>query len=425
MSDISAMKTDSATAAKLAGLNISDRTKPGMGRTKVEVPPEVEGGSTTIRWDYHLPDSKPLNDDARIADLNALVVPPAWTDVWYCADEKGHIQATGKDGKGRLQYRYHPDWNAIKADLKYANVDEFALALPALRDRVEGDLTLKGMPLEKSVALVIRLMDVFHIRVGSDQYAKENESYGLTTLQEGHVKFIKGQKAEGKIDAVLDFTGKSGKHWRLLIEDDALASMIEASGKVGGKDKKQDLFRYEDKGGNDFDIKADHINKYIEEALDGLRYTAKDFRTWAASWKTAARLALVAESDESEVAEIPKLLEKAIEEVEGTENQPIITWRGTDLKRTEGLSKLAGNSKVPGKTDKERQATMLAVIDTVAGDLGNTRAVCRSSYIRPMFMDDWESGVFEERWTNAHDMKRIPGLSREESTAVHYMRTHE
>ncbi len=425
MSEISAMKTDSATAAKLAGLKISDRTKAGIGRTKVEIPPEVEGESTTIRWDYHLPDGKPLNDDSRIADLNALVVPPAWSDVWYCADERGHIQATGKDGKGRLQYRYHPDWNAIKADLKYANVDEFALALPALRDRVEGDLTLKGMPLEKSVALVIRLMDLFHIRVGSDQYAKENESYGLTTLQEGHVKFIKGKKAEGKIDAVLDFTGKSGKRWRLLIEDDDLASMIEASGKVGGKDKKQDLFRYEDKDGNDFDIKADHINKYIEEALDGMSYTAKDFRTWAASWKTAARLALVAESDESEVAEIPKLLEKAINEVEGTENQPIIPWRGTDLKRTEGLSKLAGNSKVPGKTDKERQATMLAVIDTVAGDLGNTRAVCRSSYIRPMFMDDWESGVFEERWTNAHDMKRIPGLGREESTAVHYMRTHE
>ena len=361
MSEISAMKTDSATAAKLAGLKISDRTKAGIGRTKVEIPPEVEGESTTIRWDYHLPDGKPLNDDSRIADLNALVVPPAWSDVWYCADERGHIQATGKDGKGRLQYRYHPDWNAIKADLKYANVDEFALALPALRDRVEGDLTLKGMPLEKSVALVIRLMDLFHIRVGSDQYAKENESYGLTTIQEGHVKFIKGKKAEGKIDAVLDFTGKSGKRWRLLIEDDDLASMIEASGKVGGKDKKQDLFRYEDKDGNDFDIKADHINKYIEEALDGMSYTAKDFRTWAASWKTAARLALVAESDESEVAEIPKLLEKAINEVEGTENQPIIPWRGTDLKRTEGLSKLAGNSKVPGKTDKERQATMLAV----------------------------------------------------------------
>ncbi|MDP7002703.1 MAG: hypothetical protein QF911_03935 [Candidatus Thalassarchaeaceae archaeon] len=418
------MKTDSATAAKLAGLNISDRNEPGIGRIRVDIPPDKEG-KPSFRWDYHMPDGEPLDDEARIADLNSLAVPPAWTDVWFCSDDRGHIQATGKDGKGRLQYRYHPEWNAIKADLKYANVDEFALSLPALRDRVEADLELKGMPLEKSVALVIQLMDEFHIRVGSDQYAKENESYGLTTLQEGHVKFIKGEKAEGKIDAVLDFVGKSGKHWRLLIEDDELASMIEASGKVGGKDKKQDLFRYEDENGKDFDIKAEHINNYIEEALEGIRYTAKDFRTWAASWKTGARLALIAESDDSDVSKIPRLMNKAAKKAEETGFQAIVTWRGRDLKRAEALAKLAESGKLPGETDKDRQATMLAVIDTVAGDLGNTRSVCRSSYIRPMFMEDWETGIFEERWANASGMKKVPGLSRDESTAVHYMRTHE
>ena len=283
------MKTDSATAAKLAGLEISDREQAGISRTKVEIPAKDDEEGATFRWDYNHPDGSNLQDEARIEALNALAVPPAWTDVWFCPDENGHIQATGKDDKGRLQYRYHPKWNEIKADLKYANVDEFAMALPDLRDRVKADLDMVGMPMEKAVAIVITLMDEFHIRVGSDQYAQENDSYGLTTLQEGHVKFLKGEDAEGDIDAVFDFIGKSGKRWRLVIEDDLLANMIEESGKVGGKKKTQDLFRYIDDNGKDFDIKADHINKYIATVFEGLGFTAKDFRTWAASWKTPHR----------------------------------------------------------------------------------------------------------------------------------------
>ena len=419
------MKTDSATAAKLAGLEISDREQAGISRTKVEIPAKDDEEGATFRWDYNHPDGSNLQDDVRIEALNALAVPPAWTDVWFCPDENGHIQATGKDDKGRLQYRYHPKWNEIKADLKYANVDEFAMALPDLRDRVKADLDMVGMPMEKAVAIVITLMDEFHIRVGSDQYAQENDSYGLTTLQEGHVKFLKGEDAEGDIDAVFDFIGKSGKRWRLVIEDDRLANMIEESGKVGGKKKTQDLFRYIDDNGKDFDIKADHINKYIATVFEGLGFTAKDFRTWAASWKTGARLALVAGASEAEIARLPKLMEKEIAKSDEEAANTIIKWKGTVLKRAEGLAKLAEEGKLPGDSEKERQATMLAVIDTVSGDLGNTRAVCRSSYIRPMFMEDWEAGRFEKRWENAAKIKRVPGLTREESTAVHYMRTHE
>ena len=419
------MKTDSATAAKLAGLEISDREQAGISRTKVEIPAKDDEEGATFRWDYNHPDGSNLQDEARIEALNALAVPPAWTDVWFCPDENGHSQATGKDDKGRLQYRYHPKWNEIKADLKYANVDEFAMALPDLRDRVKADLDMVGMPMEKAVAIVITLMDEFHIRVGSDQYAQENDSYGLTTLQEGHVKFLKGEDAEGDIDAVFDFMGKSGKRWRLVIEDDRLANMIEESGKVGGKKKTQDLFRYIDDNGKDFDIKADHINKYIATVFEGLGFTAKDFRTWAASWKTGARLALVAGVSEAEIARLPKLMEKEIAKSDEEAANTIIKWKGTVLKRAEGLAKLAEEGKLPGDSEKERQATMLAVIDTVSGDLGNTRAVCRSSYIRPMFMEDWEAGRFEKRWENAAKIKRVPGLTREESTAVHYMRTHE
>jgi DNA topoisomerase-1 len=419
------MKTDSATAAKLAGLILSDRHKPGISRVRIELPSTNDVKTPPFRWDYFQPSGDSLLDESRIKDLNALAVPPAWADVWFCTDKNGHIQATGKDGKGRLQYRYHPAWNETKADLKFSNVDEFALTLPRLRTRVDSDLALGGMPLEKATALVIKLIDEFHIRVGSDQYARENESYGLTTLQEGHVQFIRGINAEGDLDAVLDFVGKSGKRWRLVILDDDLARMIEDSGKLGGNDKEQDLFRYEDTSGRDFDLKAEHINQYISETLEGMHYTAKDFRTWAASWKLGARLAIVSQANAVELSQIPELMQAAISKVEGSQDQPVIVWMGTHFKRPEALVKLVAKGGLPGKSIKERQATIQAVIDTVAGDLGNTRAVCRSSYIRPMFMNDWESGLFEERWLNASKMKLIPGLNRDESTSLHYMRTHE
>ncbi|MFL2951785.1 MAG: DNA topoisomerase IB [Candidatus Thalassarchaeaceae archaeon] len=417
---------DSETSAEKAGLILSDREEEGITREKVETPSEDKDGSPTISWDYHLPNGKKLVDESRIDFLNSLAVPPAWTEAWFCPNENGHIQATGKDANGRLQYRYHPKWNEYKSILKYQNVDEFAIALNELRRSVDSDLGANKMDRDKVVAIVVRLIDRYHIRVGSDQYAQENESYGLTTIQEGHVKFWKGKKAiDGDIDAVLNFTGKSGKEWKLLIKDDRVAKLIEESGKIGGKEKTQDLFRYLDDNGNDFDIKAEHINDYLERKMDH-RYTAKDFRTWAASWKTAARLAMVAEASEAQIKKLPKKHEHAVEESEKTGFPPYISWSGRTLKGTEGLAKLAESGKLPGEGEKERLATMLAVIDTVAADLGNTRAVCRSSYIRPMFMNDWESGLFIDRWNKAKSgKKRGKWLDADENTAINYMRNHE
>ena len=417
---------DPETSAEKAGLILSDREEAGITRKKIETPSEEEGGSPTISWDYHLPGGKKLSDEGRIEFLNSLAVPPAWTEVWFCPNEDGHIQATGKDSNGRLQYRYHPKWNEYRAILKYSNVDEFALALNELRRMVDSDLGANKMDRDKVVAIVVRLIVRYHIRVGSDQYAQENESYGLTTLQEGHVKFWKGKKAiEGDIDAVLNFTGKSGKEWKLLIKDDKVAKLIEESGKIGGKEKTQDLFRYLDDNGNDYDIKAEHINDYLERHMQH-RYTAKDFRTWAASWKTAARLAMVSDASEAQIKKLPKLHQEAVENSEETGFPPYIRWEGRTLKGTEGLAKLAEAGKLPGDGENERGATMLAVIDTVAADLGNTRAVCRSSYIRPMFMNDWESGVFMERWEKAKSgKKRGVELLADENTAINYMRKHE
>ena len=417
---------DSETSAEKAGLTLSDRGEPGITRERVEEPPEEEGGSPKISWNYFLPNGKPLADMERVDFLNSLAVPPAWTEVWYCSEENGHIQATGKDSNGRLQYRYHPKWNEYKSILKYQNVDEFAIALNELRREVDADLDTNEMLREKVVAIVVRLIDRYHIRVGSDQYAQENESYGLTTLKEGHVKFWKGKKAlDGEIDAVLNFVGKSGKEWNLLIKDDRVAKLIEQSGKIGGKDKSQDLFRYLGQDGKDYDIKAEHINDYLEKHMNH-RYTAKDFRTWAASWKTASRLAMVSEASENQISKLPKLHENAVKESEDTGFPTFIRWSGQTLKGTEGLAKLASSGKLPGETDNERNATLLAVIDTVAADLGNTRAVCRSSYIRPMFMNDWENRVFMERWEKAKNGKnRGKELLKDENTAINYMREWE
>ncbi len=197
------------------------------------------------------------------------------------------------------------------------------------------------------------------------------------------------------------FTGKSGKEWKILVKDNELVELIKESRNVGVNKNKEELFRYEDEDGNDFDIKAEHINKYIQDATNS-DYTAKQFRTWAASWKMAARLALISEASEEEILEIPKLYEMAKKE-NLLELDPTILWKEDSmgkpirLKKPEGLVKLAIKGVLPGKKDSERMATMIAIIDTVAADLGNTRAVCRSSYIRPMFLEDWEKGLFMER----------------------------
>ena len=418
---------------------MSDRETPGITRKKVEMPAEKKGDKPTFSWDYFQPNGKKLIDKDRVEFLNSLAVPPAWTDVWFCANENGHIQATGKDANGRLQYRYHPKWIDYKSKLKYANIDEFAAELDSLRDLVKEDLSKKEMSKDKVAALVVWLIDRYHIRVGSDQYAQENESYGLTTLKESHISYKRGEKAivEGmrvlkgsnkplpKINAMMKFTGKSGKDWKIYIRHPEISKLIEDSAKIGGKDKEQDLFRYVDENGNDFDIKAEHINEYLDQKMEN-KYTAKDFRTWAASWKTGARLAMVSEASEKEISQLPELHREAVENSEKDGFPPYVEWCGRYLKGTEGLAKLAESGNLPGETDKERMATMLAVIDTVAADLGNTRAVCRSSYIRPMFMEDWDDRVFLDRWNEAKKGQiRGENMWLDETAAINYMKEWE
>ena len=171
--------------------------------------------------------------------------------------------------------------------------------------------------------------------------------------------------------------------------------------------------------------RAEHINEYLDQKMKN-KYTAKDFRTWAASWKTGARLAMVSEASEKEISELPELHREAVEKSEKDGFPPYVEWCGRYLKGTEGLAKLAESGNLPGETDKERMATMLAVIDTVAADLGNTRAVCRSSYIRPMFMEDWDERVFLDRWNKAKKGQiRGENMDSDETAAINYMKKWE
>jgi DNA topoisomerase-1 len=296
-----------------------------------------------LAWDYYDDKGKLIADTKTIERCNKLVLPPAWEDVWISPAPKANLQATGKDAKGRLQYRYHENWTRARAEEKFDSMTGFAKTLTLIRKKVDADLKLDGMPKDKVAALIVKLIDRYHFRVGNDEYAKMNESYGLTTLKEGHMTLDRSTSAEGEMDAIFEFKGKSGKMWKRRIWEDDLVMLIKASEEVGGRKKSQDLFRYEDKNGEDFDIKSNHINEYLDEITSKHeKVTAKDFRTWAATWKTAFRL----------------------------------------------------SARLDPDTATGRKRVLNEVIKTVSSDLGNTPSVCRSSYIHPAILSDWTEGSF-------------------------------
>lgn len=322
-------------------------------------------------WHYFDHRGKKISNTKIVDRCNKLVLPPAWVDVWISIDATANLQATGKDVKGRLQYRYHEKWTLARAAEKFDSMIGFANLLPSIRKKVAHDLKLHGMPKEKVVALIIKLIDLYHFRVGNDEYAKQNNSYGLTTLKEGHMIIDRSRNAEGKGDAVFEFVGKSGKLWKRRIWEDDLVKIIQASGEVGGKNKNQDLFRYHDKNGSDYDVKANHINEYLDAITPkNTNVTAKDFRTWAATWKTAARLSRQLDPD----------------------------------------------------TDRARKRVANEVVKTVASDLGNTPTVCRSSYIHPTILSDWASGNFRPKWNKASKGRKHNGLTREETVTFNYLK---
>lgn len=227
------------------------------------------------RFRYRAPDGKPVKDAETLARIKSLVIPPAWTEVWIAPSAHAHLQATGRDARGRKQYRYHPDFAGVRDAVKYAHLVEFADALPALRRRLKRDLAQAGLPREKILAAIVTLLEQTLIRVGNEDYARTNNSFGLTTLRNRHVK-VKGTEVR------FLFKGKSGKQWSLSLKAPRVAKVVRSCQDLPG----QHLFEYVGEDGAVHAVSSSDVNLYLRE-ISGRDITAKDFRTWAGTVKAA------------------------------------------------------------------------------------------------------------------------------------------
>ncbi|WP_025112452.1 DNA topoisomerase IB [Pseudomonas sp. H1h] len=241
-------------------LHYVDDTQPGLTRKKLRG-----------KFAYFDPTGQRISDPDEIRRINALAVPPAYTDVWICADPRGHLQATGRDARGRKQYRYHPRWREVRDADKYSRLREFGLALPKLRKQLETLLAAPGFSRDKVMATVITLLDATLIRVGNTQYARDNRSYGLTTLRSRHVE-VNGSAI------LFQFRGKSGIEHQITVKDRRLARIIKRCLEIPG----QNLFQYLDDNGERHTVSSQDVNTYLQ-TLTGADFTAKDYRTWAGS----------------------------------------------------------------------------------------------------------------------------------------------
>ena len=297
---------------KARGLVYSGDTQPGYRRLR-------ERG----RFVYRTPSGSRVRAARTLARIRRLAIPPAYTDVWICRDARGHLQASGRDARGRKQYRYHADWRRARDASKYGRLVEFAQHLPALRAAVQRDLALPALPRRKVLALVVRLLETTSIRIGNEEYSRQNHSYGLTTLQMRHLD-LHGSRMRFR------FRGKNGKFHDVRLRDARLAAVVRRVQELPG----QDLFQFVDDGGDVQAIGSADVNAYIR-AHTGTDFSAKDFRTWTGTLLAAQELAAVGYAD-SEAA---------------------------------------------------RKRRINAAIAGVARALGNTPAVCRASYVHPAVVD--------------------------------------
>src|ERR687884_1193026 len=343
MSDENSTETgvvDPREAAESAGLVYVSDEEPGIRRRRA-------GKGFT----YKGPDGRAVRDAATLARIRALAIPPAWTNVWICPDPKGHIQATGRDAKGRKQYRYHPRWREVRDAAKYERLAQFAEALPRIRQRTDADLRRQGIPREKVLAAVVRLLEETSIRVGNDEYARQNRSFGLTTFRDRHAVF-EGEKLR------FEFRGKAGKQHAIELNDRRLARIVKRCQDVPG----QELFQYLDADGKRHTIESADVNAYIRE-ISGGHFTAKDFRTWNGTVLASRYL---------------RLCER-------------------------GLSPTAAKRQVA------------SALKSVAADLGNTPAVCRKAYVHPVVVNAYLEGSLEPEAGVSVSANGSPhGLSDEE-----------
>jgi DNA topoisomerase-1 len=257
-------------------------------------------------FQYLAPDGRTIADRAERARIDSLAIPPAWTDVWICASPKGHIQATGRDARGRKQYRYHPRWREVRDETKYHRLAAFARALPRIRRQVDRDLRRRALSRERVVATVVRLLDETTIRVGNDEYARENRSFGLTTLRDRHVD-VRGDRLRFR------FRGKSGRVHEVEVEDPRVARVVRRCEDLPG----QDLFQYVNEDGEPVDVTSDDVNDYIRAAA-GDEFTAKDFRTWTGTVLAAWTLDELGGTDGAPKKQLVSAIESVAQELGNT-----------------------------------------------------------------------------------------------------------
>lgn len=309
--------TDPVESAREAGLRYVSDDRPGIRRVR-----KGKG------FRFIGPDDKPVGDSDTLRRIRSLAIPPAWTDVWICPNANGHLQATGHDARGRKQYRYHPRWRAVRDETKYGRMIAFGQALPHIRTRIEKDLAQPGLPRPKVLATVVRLLETTLIRVGNEEYARENGSFGLTTLRNRHVN-VEGETVR------FSFKGKSGVRHSIRVDDRRLARIVQRCQDLPG----QELFQYLDDDGTPHDIDSSDVNAYLQE-IAGQEFTAKDFRTWAGTVLAA----------------------RALQEFENFDSQA------------------------------QAKRNIVAAIESVAKRLGNTKAVCRKCYVHPAVINAYLDG---------------------------------
>jgi DNA topoisomerase I len=300
---------------------------------------DATAGIRRIRRGSHFsyvgPNNRAVHDPAVLLRISRLAVPPAYEDVWICENPRGHLQATGRDARGRKLYRYHPEWRAARDDTKFERMLAFADALPSLRRRLRADLALRGLPRDKVLAIVVSVLDATRLRVGNAEYARTNASYGLTTLRNRHVRFL----CRGRM--VLKFRGKGGADHEIAIDDQRLVRLVRRCHQLPG----QHLFQYIDDAGDRHPVDSEQVNAYLKVAM-GDDFTAKDFRTWGASLRA------------------------------------IVILRSRPLPQP--------------STEKALAACIADAVKAVAQELRNTPTVCRKSYINPAVFEAWRAGALHQ-----------------------------
>src|SRR6266513_1992396 len=309
---------EAVAAAEEAGLQYVSDERPGYRR-------RLNGKD----FKYLDTEGKRIRDEQRVLRIKRLAIPPAWTDVWICPSPTGHIQATGRDARQRKQYRYHDRWREIRDENKFGRLADFAKALPQIRKRVDHDIKLPGLPREKVLATVVRLLERTFIRIGNDEYARENKSFGLTTIKDRHVT-LKGAHLRFR------FRGKSGRQHEVDVTDRRIAKIVAKCQDLPG----QDLFQYVDDDGEVQDVTSQDVNDYLRD-ITGRNFTAKDFRTWGGTVLTAVGL----------------------------------------------------NAQGKFETKKQAKANIKTAIGAVAELLGNTPAICRKCYVHPAVVEAYLNGT--------------------------------